>query len=250
MQVANRNDPRSKSPNAQILPILLAAACGHPRDDERANTPKADLPCRLEALTRALLIREHVAGITVAVEQGGRILYIAAFDNPAITPKLAPGTPMRIGSVTKPFTAVAILKLVDLGMARLSDPVGKFVRNLPKEISNVTLNQLLRHTSGITDYVDQLEETPGLERTELSRERIRQLEASGVQFMAITQGIDIRPVAIRCPDWCSRSSRHRRIRARSHIGRGNLKRGAVLRPSSSRKRASRPCARSWSPPCS
>ena len=62
-------------------------------------------------------------------------------------------TRFRIGSATKTFTAVAVLRLVDEGKIALDDPVAKYVPNLPQAWTGVTIRMLLSHTSGVPDYV-------------------------------------------------------------------------------------------------
>lgn len=63
---------------------------------------------------------------------------------------ITPTTNMRMGSVSKQFTALAILSLVDRGMLALEDPVKKY---LPySTFENITIEHLLNHTSGIADY--------------------------------------------------------------------------------------------------
>ena len=62
-------------------------------------------------------------------------------------------TKFRIGSVTKSFTAMLVLQLVEQGKLKLDDPVGNYLpdfQNSPK--SKITINQLLTHTSGLPDY--------------------------------------------------------------------------------------------------
>jgi len=56
----------------------------------------------------------------------------------------------NIGSVTKQFTAAAILKLAELGKLRTSDNIGLFYSQAPIDKKNITIHQLLTHTSGIS----------------------------------------------------------------------------------------------------
>ncbi len=60
----------------------------------------------------------------------------------------------QVGSITKNFTAVLILKLVASGKMNLDEPIGKFFPEYPKW-NNITVRQLLNHTSGIYDYIDE-----------------------------------------------------------------------------------------------
>jgi CubicO group peptidase (beta-lactamase class C family) len=70
------------------------------------------------------------------------------------------GVPMHdsllfeIASNTKTFTAALILQLVDDGMLSLSDPIKKFIGPYPNVDSNATIEQLLNHSSGIYDYLN------------------------------------------------------------------------------------------------
>ena len=54
-----------------------------------------------------------------------------------------------IGSITKPFTATAILLLMDKGMLSVNDPISKYFENVPSDKMNITLHQLLTHSSGL-----------------------------------------------------------------------------------------------------
>ncbi len=64
-------------------------------------------------------------------------------------------TLFQVGSTTKTFTAVLILKLAEMGKLNLNDPVGKWLSGYPKW-SQITILQLLNHTSGVYDYIDNL----------------------------------------------------------------------------------------------
>ena len=65
-----------------------------------------------------------------------------------------PKTNYRLASVTKQFTAAAVLLLRDAGNLELDDPVRRWLPSLPDSPGRVTLRQLLTHTSGIVDYED------------------------------------------------------------------------------------------------
>jgi CubicO group peptidase (beta-lactamase class C family) len=61
-------------------------------------------------------------------------------------------TKFRIGSITKQFTAMAILQLVEAGKIKLDDPVKKYYAEAPQAWDNITVHHLLTHTSGIPSY--------------------------------------------------------------------------------------------------
>ena len=58
----------------------------------------------------------------------------------------------RIGSITKQFTAVAILQLMEQGKLRLQDEITKFIPDYPTQGYKITIDHLLTHTSGIRNY--------------------------------------------------------------------------------------------------
>lgn len=65
-----------------------------------------------------------------------------------------PQTRFRIASLTKQFTAVAILLLEERGKLKVSDSIGQYLENAPLQWQNITLFQLLTHTSGVPDFTD------------------------------------------------------------------------------------------------
>lgn len=63
-----------------------------------------------------------------------------------------PTTKFRIGSVTKTFTAAAVLKLAEAAGVDLNAPIGRVLEDLPEPWKPLTLHQLLTHTSGLKDH--------------------------------------------------------------------------------------------------
>jgi len=61
-------------------------------------------------------------------------------------------TKFRLGSITKQFTAVAILQLAEQGKLSVDDPISKYYADAPAAWSKITLKHLLTHTSGIPSY--------------------------------------------------------------------------------------------------
>ena len=66
-----------------------------------------------------------------------------------------PDTKFRLGSITKQFTAAAILQLQEKGKLRVDDPISKYIQVAPATWSGVTIHHLLTHTSGIPSYTDE-----------------------------------------------------------------------------------------------
>lgn len=93
-------------------------------------------------------------GASVLVAKKGQVIYKKAFG----TANLELSVPMqvdnvfRIGSITKQFTAIAILQLMEQGKLSLQDPITKYIPDYPTQGATITLEHLLTHTSGIRDY--------------------------------------------------------------------------------------------------
>ena len=73
---------------------------------------------------------------------------------------VAPEMVFRLGSITKQFTAVCILMLLEQGKLALEDEIGRFLPDFPTQGRKVTVEHLLTHTSGIKSYTDLPEWLP------------------------------------------------------------------------------------------
>ena len=102
------------------------------------------------------LTADNMPGIAVLVARDGKIVYQGGFGWADIGKKtpVTTQTKFRIGSISKQFTAAAILRLADDGKLALTDPLDKFYPGYPGG-SGVTVEQLLTHTSGIHSYTDK-----------------------------------------------------------------------------------------------
>jgi CubicO group peptidase (beta-lactamase class C family) len=108
---------------------------------------------RIDRIAAAVLEQRGVPSASVAVVQGDKLVYTHAYGKAHIDPN-KPATPdMRysIGSISKQFTAAAILILQEQGKLKLDDRVGKYVPGLTRG-DEVTIRQILSHTSGYQDY--------------------------------------------------------------------------------------------------
>jgi CubicO group peptidase (beta-lactamase class C family) len=93
-------------------------------------------------------------GMAVAIERHGKVIYHKAFGL-ANLEWPAPNTTATVfeaGSVSKQFTAAAVLLLAKEGRLSLSDPVRRYVPELPEYDAPITIQHLLNHTSGLKDW--------------------------------------------------------------------------------------------------
>jgi CubicO group peptidase (beta-lactamase class C family) len=130
--------------------ISAAAQSTAPIDPALRARP---LSSRIDRIARGILAQTGVPSASVAIVQHGRLVYTQAYGLARLAPPL-PATPqMRysIGSISKQFTAAAILMLQQEGKLSLDDPVGKYIPGLTQG-DKVTIRQILSHTSGYQDY--------------------------------------------------------------------------------------------------
>ena len=117
---------------------------------------QAPLGPAVDSIARQVLQSTGVPGASVAVVQDGRLVYAQAYGAAQLEPPV-PGRPeMRfsIGSISKQFAAAAILLLQQDGKLSLDDPVARFLPDLTRA-REVTIRELLSHTSGYQDYWPQ-----------------------------------------------------------------------------------------------
>lgn len=97
---------------------------------------------------------ENSPGFAVLIAKDGEIIYRKAFGyaNLELDVKLKPEHIFRIGSITKQFTACAILKLEEEGKLSIQDDISKYIEDYPTHGHTITIEHLLTHTSGIKSY--------------------------------------------------------------------------------------------------
>jgi D-alanyl-D-alanine carboxypeptidase len=129
-------------------------------------------PASLEAIVDAAYPTD-APGAAVIVVRDGKVLYRGArgLANLELGVPLKPESVFRIGSVTKQFTAAAILLLAEQKKLALIDPITKFLPDYPVQGKVVTLEHLLAHTSGIPSYTDIAEWRP-TRRTDVSVQQL------------------------------------------------------------------------------
>jgi len=105
----------------------------------------------IDAVAEQALQRVPLAGLSIAVAHGSEIIHAAGYGYANLEHKVpaTPETVYRIGSITKHYTAAAILQLVDEGKIGLDADMHEYLPAYPTGGRVVTIRQLLNHTSGI-----------------------------------------------------------------------------------------------------
>jgi D-alanyl-D-alanine carboxypeptidase len=150
--------PHSKEPAVGLAiaafacSALSAAAAGA----QRINTLPADLSAKVHAVAADVMARTHVPSAQVGLVRDGKVVYVQAFGDATLSPK-TPATPdmhYAIGSISKQFTVAAVMILQQEGKISIDDPVSKWFPELTRA-NEVTLRNLMSHTSGYEDYAPQ-----------------------------------------------------------------------------------------------
>jgi CubicO group peptidase (beta-lactamase class C family) len=107
-------------------------------------------------ILRQAVESSHAPSISVAIVQNGRFVYANAAGRASLKPerKATAETRYAVGSISKQFTVAAILLAVEQGKISLDDPVSKYYSDLT-QANEITIRELLSHTSGYEDYAPQ-----------------------------------------------------------------------------------------------
>jgi CubicO group peptidase (beta-lactamase class C family) len=134
--------------------IVLVAIAIQPAAGQGNLT--ADLVAKIDKLAGDVLTRTGVPSASIAVVKDGRIALVKAYGRARLDPQTPAKPEMRygIGSISKQFTAAAILLLQEEGKLSLDDKVSRFMPDLTRA-AEVSIRQLLSHTSGYQDYWPQ-----------------------------------------------------------------------------------------------
>jgi serine beta-lactamase-like protein LACTB, mitochondrial len=141
-----------------IFPLLLLSlvwtlgTSGGLRAQDKALS--GEKRAQIEKAVSAFMTANSVPGVSVAVVQHGQPIWSAGFgmsDLEDFTPATS-STLYRLGSISKPITAVAILQLFERGKLNLDAPVQKYCPAFPQKDSPITSRQLLAHLGGIRHY--------------------------------------------------------------------------------------------------
>lgn len=155
---------------AAALAAALLAACG----GGGGGTPppvEADLPpvttlaegvtqtTRLEVdqYMQGQLVAQRIPGMSLVVVQDGQVIYAKSYGYASLAGArpVKPEDRFQIGSITKSFTASAIMLLVEEGKMSLDDTLDKYLDGVPPHWSGITIRHLLGHTSGLARDPDE-----------------------------------------------------------------------------------------------
>lgn len=150
----------SPSPTASEIPSATATplAAVDATATAEASLPPLDpaLASALQAVLDATVADGYIPGAVVAVNIPGQQTWVGASgiaDRATQTP-MTPDTRVRIASISKIFTAVVVMQLVEEGELSLDDPLSTWFPNLLPNAEAITVRNLLQHTTGLYDYLE------------------------------------------------------------------------------------------------
>ena len=157
---------------AIIFPLMLLALCaGCSGGDSTGSTaaglldscpplaastsPAGSLGAIVDGLATSEMKAQGLPGMTVAIAKNGTIVYAQGYGYADLSTckPVQPTTEFQIGSVTKQFTAAAILQLQDAGKLSIDNTVLTYLPDYAFD-PHITLRMLLNHTSGLANYTD------------------------------------------------------------------------------------------------
>ncbi|MGW5684134.1 serine hydrolase domain-containing protein [Nonomuraea sp. NPDC003754] len=120
-----------------------------------APPPAVDItPAQVDAYVADYQERTGLPGVAVAITRGSRVVHATGYGRTASGAPLTADTPMAVASVSKSFTSLAVMQLVEKGTIRLDQPVRGYLPEFTMadpRAARITVRQLLNQTSGMAD---------------------------------------------------------------------------------------------------
>ena len=138
-----------------LLAVLLFAAAPIVPAQADSQQPGA-VVAEIDRFLSAELKEAAIPGAAVAVTRGDQVLMVRGYGHGSTGAAVTGDSLFRIASLSKSFTALAVMQLVDAGLLQLDDPVQDHLREFQladPRAHQITVRQLLDHTSGLTDAV-------------------------------------------------------------------------------------------------
>jgi CubicO group peptidase (beta-lactamase class C family) len=181
----------AKRPTLLVAVVLLLSACGSDHDAAPTATSSRADNAAAKARSQNVLddaIDVGVPGCSAAVGVKGKVVWtgVRGIADMSTRSAITTQTVFDIASVSKQFTATALLLLADAGKLTLNDPLSRHLPELPSWAAAVAVGQLMHQTSGIPEYVGLLE-AQGFELSD------RTTEEQALQALAGVPKLEFQP---------------------------------------------------------
>ncbi|HLK60437.1 MAG TPA: serine hydrolase domain-containing protein [Chthonomonadaceae bacterium] len=142
------------------------------------------IEAQIDAYVNAQRQQRHIPGVSVAVVREGKVVFAKGYGlaNVELEVPATRDTVYELLSVSKQFTAAAVLMLVEAGKVSLDAKVADYLPDIPDAWSAVTVRHLLTHTSGIMDYTDAPSFFENARQDATPEELLKPVKARPLQF--------------------------------------------------------------------
>ena len=130
---------------------------------QRATAQTNSTDAFIDTYVQAEIARQRIPGLSLGVMRDGKIIKAKGYGlaNVELDVPVKPESIFQTGSVGKQFTAMAVMMLVEEGKVHLDDKVSRYFPDAPESWKQITVRNLLTHTSGIHDYESENSIKPG-----------------------------------------------------------------------------------------
>lgn len=173
-----------------LLYFCLIALCFGKIEAQTAQTLDVDT---LNIFIESQLAAHRIPGLALAITQGDEIVHVRGYGTAGNGRSMTADTPMHIGSVSKSFTALAIMQLAEQGLVDLDAPVQTYLPWFTladaEAAQSITIRHLLHHTSGLSDleYVPTFPEDTTLREAVADLQRLTPTAEVGERFYYFNQ---------------------------------------------------------------
>lgn len=111
----------------------------------------------IDVFIKNIMQQRNIPALQLAVVHQGKIAKVSTYGTSNLENAISANqqTLFQINSITKAFVGVAIMQLAEQGKLNINDPISKYLDSLPSAWQPLTLKQLLSHTSGLPDILDE-----------------------------------------------------------------------------------------------
>ncbi len=131
-------------------------------------------PDSIDAFVENTMQRKSIPALQLAVIRQGKIVKLKTYGTANLENNI-PATDksiFSINSITKAFTGVAVMQLAEAGKLKVTDPLSMYLDSLPVAWQKITLQQVLTHTSGLPDMLDENEQVMGNGSEKLALQKV------------------------------------------------------------------------------
>ena len=136
-----------------VLSIILISSCQSNTNDKTKSSSR-QLENKIESYLKEQIKVHKIPGLAVAVVKNNKVIYKGYFgtENLENSIPVSNSTMFPVYSISKLISATAVFQLIERGKISLDDTISKYIENLPEKWQNISISNLLTHSSGLPDF--------------------------------------------------------------------------------------------------